>query len=656
MYKEAFRMSFEYLDKLNKNQREAATTIYGNLLILAGAGSGKTATLIARTAYMIDSGINPENILLLTFTNKAAEEMKNRIIRDIGETAEKVTACTFHSFCSNFLRKYSHLVNIDSGFTIMDGPDSIEAMSMAKEEYFYKKDVPEDFPSKKTIFSIYSNAINGDVSYGDIIEKCKLEAFEKDIVQIIINYEDYKTEHNLMDYDDLLYHTYHILKNHEDIRYKYDKQYEYISIDEFQDTNVLQDKVLELLNRNSMNLAAVGDDNQSIYKFRGAEVENILTFHKRYPGCKIITLDENYRSSQEILDFCNSMMAHSIEGSKKMLKGQFKGDSPALIITDNNHDEENFILNKIKAFMKAGVPLEEIAVIVRNANQSFGLEMKLNSAGIPYKKFGGIKFLEKEAVKDILAFLRLSVNSKDELALYRILQKYPGIGKGYAKKICEKVSQDGIEALNDIYKKTKFHIYLEELYKIQEKISSLTLSEQLKYIIDDYYPGVIKRSIDCSSMKDKDEKRRAIKEQIGESRALLDMCSKYHSTKKFLEDLVLDASRIEEKDGTLNITTIHSAKGLEYDVVFIMDTVDGIFPRTQEKNPEDAEELRCMYVAATRARKYLYLMSPRYIDQRYRSLQVPLSHFLNYNDVLETVKCNDSYNLKKMRHVSWPFF
>ena len=391
-----------YLDKLNKEQREAATTIYGNLLILAGAGSGKTYTLVSRIAYMIDSGINPENILLLTFTNKAAEEMKKRIIRDIGETGEKTTALTFHSFCANLLRKYSSLVKIDNNFTVLDSPDSQDAISIAKEEYFEEnkiKKTPEDFPSKKNIAAIYSYAINSCSPISDVIDLFNFTVFKSEIIDILNKYEQYKQEHNLMDYDDLLFNTYQVLNNNEEIREHLDRKYEFISCDEYQDTNILQDKILELLSRNCQNLAVVGDDNQSIYKFRCAEIKNILNFHRRYRGCKVVVLNQNYRSSQEILDFANSIMTHATEGINKNLQGQFNGEKPEWVIPYDNREEDTFIVKKILEYKRKGIPLNEIAVLIRNARQSFHLEVLLNNYGIPFKKFGGIKFLEKEVIK-----------------------------------------------------------------------------------------------------------------------------------------------------------------------------------------------------------------------------------------------------------------
>ena len=344
-------------------------------------------------------------------------------------------------------------------------------------------------------------------------------------------------------------------------------------------------------------------------------------------------------------------MTHATEGINKNLQGQFNGEKPEWVIPYDNREEDTFIMKKILEYKRKGIPLNEIAVLIRNARQSFHLEVLLNNYGIPFKKFGGIKFLEKEVIKDVLAFLRLSVNPKDELALYRLLQKYPGIGKGYAKKICEKISKEDISYLKELYKKTKFYIYLVELADVLAKISSMDVNEQLEYIISNYYPGMIKNSIELSTMKNKEDYRATIKEQLEESKALLEMAKKYKSTKKFLEDLTLDATSPEAEGEFVNISTIHSAKGLEYEVVFIMDAIDGTFPRCKQYSDEDPEELRCLYVAVTRAKKHLFIISPQFIINHAGEFGMPISHFINYDNVIGTLDTKaDRYLIRKMRN------
>lgn len=478
----------DYLAYLNKEQYEAATTINGPLLIIAGAGSGKTMTLVSRIAYMIDQGIDPESILLLTFTNKAANEMKNRIIKNIGESADGITASTFHSFCALFLRKHAHIIKLNNNFTIIDTSDAADVMGIVRDEFVDKKkkagyefDV-KSFPDKRELQALYSYAINNCECLTEAIYGSKFRSYRDDINEIFNKYICYKQDHALLDYDDLLFYTKYILEEYEDVRRNISKKYKYVCSDEYQDTNRIQDIILDLICRDHKNLAVVGDENQSIYKFRGAKIENILTFAERHPGCKTIVLFENYRSSQEILNLSNAVMDYATEGTKKVLHGQFSGAKPELMVVKNEIDETYKIVNLIRDHYRFNkIPLHEMAVIVRSSSQSYRLEMLLTKMGIPYNKFGGLKFLEKVVVRDILSFLRIITNEKDEIALYRILQLYPGIGKGYSGKITAAVAEKGLSVLPTLYPKAGFHQYLEELYERLMLITEMSLDDQLSH-------------------------------------------------------------------------------------------------------------------------------------------------------------------------------
>lgn len=636
-----------FLAHLNKEQYEAATTINGPLLIIAGAGSGKTMTLVARIANMISEGIEPSSILLLTFTNKAAKEMRDRVIRNIGSEASGVTASTFHSFCANFLRKHAHLLSIANDYTIIDTSDAAEVMSIVKAEYIdgqKEKGVlydAKDFPNKKEILSIYSNSVNNCEKLYDVVSADGYGAYYQDIKEIIDKYIAYKRSHSFLDYDDLLLCTQKILTSNEDVRFRLGQKYNYVCCDEYQDTNILQDSILNLICRDHRNLAVVGDDNQSIYKFRGARIENILTFNKRFPDCKTVILHENYRSTQEILDLANSVMNYAVEGTPKTLHGQFHGSTPALMITEDDIEENFKIVTAIKKYHAQGIPLREMAVIVRNSSQSYGLETLLTRNNIPYNKFGGLKFLEKTVVRDILSFLRVIVNEKDEIALYRILQLYPGIGKGYSNKITSAVATKGLQTLNELYPKSAFHKYLTELLDTIEILRPKDVNFQLNYLLENYYLKTLERSIDCAKIRESEklERKRKMFNDIEEAKTLYVLAEKYRLTSKFLEDIMLDATIQEDESDKLNITTIHSAKGLEYDVVFIMDVVEQITPRRPKDDVNDPEELRCFYVALTRARKMLYLFAPKsHSNPPFVIYRCELSHFINHNDVLDCVK------------------
>lgn len=635
----------KYLQHLNPQQQEAATTINGRVFILAGAGSGKTATLVARVAYMLEQNINPEEILLLTFTNKAAKEMKSRIRNLIGSKAEKITACTFHSFCAIFLRKNAKLIGFDPNFTIIDNPDMMDALSISKQSFLSDKKTEKieynlkDFPTTSQIGQIYEASVNNNVNETHVIRLIpEISEYESEILDILKRFKEYKKDRNLLDYNDLLYFTQKLLEHDTLLRERMDKQYKYISCDEFQDTNTIQNEILNLMTIDYPNLAVVGDDNQSIYAFRYANINNILKFDEKYPDCKTIILNQNYRSSQDILDFSNAIMNYAIEGKQKTLKGLFRGSKPFLIVKDDCYEEADYIIKKIQ---EKDFSLSDIAVICRSASQTYILEQKLNILGIPFNKFGGLKFMEKAIIKDLLAFLRLSINDKDELALFRLLQLYPGIGKTYAQKIATLVVKDSFDKAKETYKKRVFAPYIVELHNTINKLKDLDLNKQLIYLIKDYYVNVVERKIKMQSISEskKNDAYVSLKESLLDAETLQIMASKYRSTSNFLADIVLDATADEDEvDDKLNITTIHSAKGLEYKVVFIMDCIEGVTPRCPKNSPENPEELRCLYVAATRAKEELYIMIPRYYNMK--NLKGYISHFINKPDIINTCKRN----------------
>ena len=665
-----------FLTNLNKEQYEAATTLYGPLFIIAGAGTGKTNTLAARVANMIDEGIEPQSILLLTFTNKAAKEMKSRIMKWVGDAGKDITACTFHSFCSMFLHRHAGILSLKNDFTILDGPDASEAMGIVSGEFFetqkklgieYSR---KDFPDKATCLQIHSNAINNNLSIAEVANMMGYRMYVAEIKEIDKQYGIYKKERSMLDYDDLLVFTKTILEKVETIREKVGQQYQFVAADEYQDTNFLQDEILRLICKDHKNLAVVGDDNQSIYKFRGARIENILTFEKRYPNCKKIILHQNYRSSQEILDLANTVMEHAQEGIPKTLHGQFSYKRPFLILPQNEYKQNLFIIDTIEQHKQNGVPLNEMAVIVRSARQTYGLENLLNQRNIPFEKFGGLKFMEKAIVRDILAFLRLTVNKKDELALHRVLKLYPGIGTKFSSNITKEVLECGLDALKVVYLKHKFRPYLLELYSTLTDLEQRPVGEQLEFLIENYYPKTVERNIELSKM-DEDKKITAQKELcsgVQDAKALYEMAKGYRRTEKFIEDIVLDSNQNSENEDKLNLTTIHSAKGLEYEVVFMMDMIDGITPRikneedmdAEEQEKEEAEELRCVYVALTRAKKYLYLIAPEaYEMPMHSTFQNQFSRFINHDDIIKCMQSNASWvQINKMRksYNTWDWF
>lgn len=629
----------DYLKELNKEQYEAVISVDGFNYILAAAGSGKTHTLVSKVAYMLDKGIDGKNILLLTFTNKAAKEMKDRIISKIGPKASAVTATTFHSFCATVIRNYAYKFGLSSSFTILDNVDSEDVMKICRQRYFeeckkegkeYEKGVRKDFPLASDIMWVREKSINNLKSIDFVIKISRFRAYEKEIKKILGYFSEYKKEKNMLDYDDLLMLMHDLLTADEQTRSFLDNQYSYILCDEFQDTNIIQNDILELLSKNTGNLTVVGDDNQSIYAFRGANINNILDFDKVHPDCKSIVLDQNYRSSQEILDLSNVMMTYATEGKEKILKGQFNGKKPELIYVRDNFSEASWVLNKIKETVRSGkCKLSDIAVIERGANQSFILEQKLTKERIPFNKFGGIKFLEKPAVKDCLAFLRIINNPKDELAYFRILQLYPGIGDTYSRRISEEIPKSSFNDVLLKYQKRAFCTYLKEFTDFIESLKSDKLITQLHKIIDKYYPMIVIRNIKNMNANDdkKDESFYKAEKAFKDLPLLFTLAEGYDNPAIFINDLALDVTAPENNKDALNITTIHSAKGLEYHTVFLLDCVEGVTPRCSEFSIEDAEELRCMYVALTRAKKELYMFVPETIKPMFK--QGYLTHFLD---------------------------
>ena len=635
----------EFLKDLNKEQYEAATTISGPVLILAGAGTGKTKTLVSRVANMIDGGIFADEILLLTFTNKAAKEMKDRIASFIGIKSMGVTATTFHSFAAQIIRNNASLFGIKRDFTILDSSDTKDVMKKAREEYILEQknngkayDL-KDFPQASTILDIYEKSINYCVELDDIIDLVLLARYKKEIYKILEKFKEYKEQKNLLDYTDLINFLYLELLNNKVFRKSLDEKYKYIMCDEYQDTNIIQDRILELMSIDNSNLCVVGDDNQSIYAFRGANIENILTFDKRFNSAKKIILHKNYRSSQEILDVSNSVMKYAKEGIPKTLTGTFIGNRPELVVVGNIYREADYIIQRVIEYKGK---LSDVAVIIRNASQSYILEQELAKNGIPFEKFGGIKFVEKPMVKDILAFLRLSVNLKDELALFRALRLYPGIGDTYAHKISETFSEGGMTAVKQKFSKKNFFVFVVELFDIIERLKALDVNNQLRFIIETYYPKIIKRTIRSKNISEtqKMDETLAFNKSLNDAKNLYILAQNYKETSAFLNDLVLDASFTKETEDKLNITTIHSAKGLEYDTVFIMDCIEGITPRCSEYDEEDNEERRCMYVALTRAKNNLYLLCPEMYNLGGKVLPGRLTHFLNNRDTFELLDYN----------------
>ncbi len=634
-------------EKLNKFQYEAVMHDKGPALLLAGAGTGKTRTLIYRVAHLIESGVSPESILLLTFTNKAANEMKERAEKMLKEKCG-ITACTYHSFCVKMLRFYGKMAGISPDFTIISGPDEADIIDIIKSELNFQK--LKNMPSASVFASMLSTCVNKRLTLEELLKEQKYWRFRQNERKLLLLREEtkkYKEEHNLFNYDDILLKFDQMLTDYSNIARRIEDTYRYIMVDEYQDTNTLQDSIIRKIRTKNTNLMVVGDDMQSIYKFRGADVQNILSFPKRYTDCKVIYLTENYRSSQEILNLANHVMTNATEGYQKNLRAQFSSQElPKVYGVNDTKTEAEFVLNRIKAKHAEGIPYNDICVLYRNSFQSYELEVLLNKAGLDFEKYGGIRFLDRAHIKDVLAFLRIYTNPSDELAWFRILQLHIGIGKVYARNISRKCLEYGPEYLiDDCHKRKKYGVHIRKLY---DEIQSWEGKEFLEILKSScaYYAKTLENTIrnkKVDSESDREESLQNLERNKEDITILQEMAKDYDSALAFLDATTLDATKSKEnEEDKLVLSTIHSIKGLEYDTVILLDCIDEILPSARYiGSPEDNEDVRCMYVAVTRAKNTLYMMVPKIALKYGKAIPGDLSRYIEGRDDLY-----DAYEIK----------
>jgi DNA helicase-2/ATP-dependent DNA helicase PcrA len=644
------------LSKLNPEQLDAATTINGPMLVLAGAGTGKTFTMTCRTANMIEQGINPEQILMLTFTNKAAKEMKDRLVNILGgDAGNKVLACTFHSFCALMLRKYGGHIGISPHFTILSPGDDEDIISIVKSYADKTRYKGRGFPPNGKVCDFISMAVNKDLGISDVMESTKYASFIDEVIELAKLSADYRKEHDMLNYDDILIRFIDLLNMKPDIASRIANTYQYIMVDEYQDTNPLQEVILLELFRYTKNIAVVGDDMQSLYGFRGAVVDNIIHFPDKFEGCKTVTLVRNYRSNQEILNLGNKVCQCATEGFPKELIGtHYSNTLPSVISVNNQYEETDYVIELIRRLHAQGVPYDEICVVERNSVLSAGIEVKLNKLGIEFDKYGGAKYTDLSYVKDILAYLKVMTNPYDEISWFRILQVHRGIGNVNARKISEKCRIVGFDALLDkAYTKRQYGPELIRLHEHLNSCDGLKLQEMIKSFIQ-FYCNTNKKNIE---EMDTDEGSRTSylmqnEGQREELQKLVEISVGYRSVDSFLDDLLLDNTKVNEteSDGKLVISTIHSVKGLEYNTVIVLDCINGIFPNADEEgSKEDNEELRCFYVAVTRAKERLYLISPRSAMRYGQSINGVPSRYLKEAEGIVRSNDHQFFDRFKMR-------
>jgi len=614
-HKEHFNIKYE--EELNPSQIEAVTSINGPMLVIAGAGSGKTRTLTYRVARLVEKGISPAAILLLTFTRKASSEMLSRAAQLLDSRCERVSGGTFHSFSNSMLRKYASSLGFDNKYTILDRVDAESLIGMLRKE-LEPGSKHRSFPRKRTLANIFSRAVNKVISIEDVIynDYPHFQPYLEDILNLSIEYDKRKVMHHFFDYDDLLVYFHLLLKNHTDIRDRISSLYKYIMVDEYQDTNQIQAGILYSLTSKNKNVMVVGDDSQSIYAFRGANFKNIIDFPGLFPETKIISLEENYRSVQPILDLTNVIIDRAAEKiSKKLFTRKTGGVTPVLVNAQSENGQSMFVVDKIRYLNMSGIPLSRIAVLFRAGFHSFDLELELAREKIPFIKVGGFKFTESAHIKDVLAHLKVIANPHDRISWYRILLLLEKIGPKTAQNIYEAIDKEksGYAGLFTIKLKSSLSQRLNRLKQLFSNIDSGPLSvSEMGEIILNYYLPVLRDRYDDHPKRARDLEQ------------LLTIMQRYNNLEQFLTDMALEPpntsmdntfAETSSDNNRLVLSTIHSAKGLEWHTVFIIWTLDGRFPSMHALNNEEdlEEELRLMYVAATRAQNNLFFTYPNNI-------------------------------------------
>ncbi len=604
------------LDELNKSQKEAATHIDGPLLILAGAGSGKTKTLTTRLAYLIgEVGIDPINTLTLTFTNKAASEMRQRALNLIDSNSYQTMPllCTFHKFGLIFLKLYIDRLNRKNSFNIIDTDDQKRIIKNICKDL--KIDLQTSFLVNE--ISKYKNIL---LEPQEVLEKAELSDYKK-AAKVYKEYQKRLLENNLVDFDDLLALTYKILLNDDELRKEISNKYQYIMVDEYQDTNELQYQLLKLLASEHNNICVVGDDDQSIYGWRGANIRNILEFHNHFEDAKVIKLEINYRSTQQILDAANTLIEHNRKRLGKKLKSYIgDGEDVQLQHSIDEVYEANTIAKKIKELINSGVNPNEIAVLYRINALSRSLEEGFSKAGLAFKMIGGIRFYERAEIKDIISYLRLISNSDDDFSLLRIINKPKrGIGakslekiKAFAESknssIFSALSSATDEELSKIVSKKSINSikdFINIINTLKDESSNLeemiTIFDQITGLRE-YYEGMIDGFERVLNM---DEFYGYFRDAIYKDEEL--------TLEQFLSDITLQSDQDQVDTQAINIMSVHASKGLEFEYLFVIGMEEEFFPLISETTDME-EERRLAYVAFTRAKKLLTLC---YIDSRF---------------------------------------
>lgn len=619
------------LHSLNPAQIEAATHIDGTMLILAGAGSGKTKTLTTRLAYLIDEvGMPPSSTLTLTFTNKAAQEMRERAISLLSHNFQALPLlCTFHRFGLLFLRFYISILGRNANFVVLDSDDKRAIL----------KSLCKSLPASQ--LDVYISDMKNAFLSPSEARTCAHSEIYKQMNGIYEEYEAYLLSKNLLDFDDLLVLTYKILNEREDIAQEMSQKYQYIMVDEYQDTNELQSRILKRLCLMHQNLCVVGDDDQSIYGWRGADVRNILNFPQEFEGVKIVKLEQNYRSSEQILNAANALISHNTERLGKVLQSvKGRGEAVKIIKNENETSEAEYIAREISSLFAQGVCPSKIAVLFRVNALSRSVEEGLNRARIPYKLIGAMRFYERAEIKDLLSYLRLIVNLDDDFSFLRIINRPKrGIGKVTQARLENLASLKGLSCLATLqsYPQECVQSIGDKAYRVLCKLVE-NLQRWAEYAdLLDLIDELENKLIFEFSRLDEVDRNANIEEFYGMFRDYV----KHNPSAMlvdFLNDLSLSSPTDEDVGETISCMSIHSAKGLEFEHVYVIGCEEGFFPlvRGSEESDEIQEERRLGYVAFTRAKDYLTLSSVKSRFYRGKRENVRVSRFIREAGLLDS--------------------
>jgi len=609
----------DYQAELNKEQLDVVLHGEGPCLVLAGAGSGKTRTLVYRVAYLIEKGVDPKNILLVTFTNKAAKEMLNRVEVLLKCQPKGLWGGTFHHIGNSILRRYAKILGYDNKFTIMDKEDSKNLLKavMGELKINYKE---KYFPKPEVILAVISFAANSQRGIKDVIEE-KYSYLDPQLMPVIeeINkaYQAKKLKTNVMDFDDLLTNWLKLLKTDKKIKEKLAAQFKYILVDEYQDTNHIQSQIIYELGSVHKNVLVVGDDCQSIYSFRAADINNILEFPKHYKKAQVYKIEQNYRSSPEILELANESIKNNQNQYEKQLEPVLESkQKPALVALKDSEQQAQFIAQRILELQEEGASLNDMAILFRSSFQVMEMELELNKRNIPYQMRGGIRFFEQAHIKDVVAHLKIVSNYQDELSWKRVLTLYEGIGNTTADKIWQEIIKtqnfksavETLQRFSGSFKVIRSLERLAELFVYLQNQNKDFIATAIKQILKSDYETYLKANFDNA------------KDRIEDLNQLANFALQYEKLDDFLSDVTLSEGfkgetvegYQEGPDENLILSTIHQAKGLEWKYVFVLGLAEGQFPHYKiYDHPEEIEEeRRLFYVAVTRAKEELYLTYP----------------------------------------------